>query len=98
MTAIRKLLRFLRPHWYWATLAPVTMLLEVAMDLMQPRMIQRIVDDGIVQGDLSVVINDGEIVEQGTHTQLLESEGFYHDLYVAQFKGHPHLVPELAGD
>jgi ATP-binding cassette subfamily B protein len=59
MVAMRRLTKFLRPYWHWALLAPVTMLLEVAMDLMQPRMIQRIVDEGIVQSDMSVVINSG---------------------------------------
>ncbi|MGC9346820.1 MAG: ABC transporter ATP-binding protein [Anaerolineae bacterium] len=59
MVAMRRLMKFLRPYWHWAVLAPVTMLLEVAMDLMQPRMIQRIIDDGIMQGDISVVINSG---------------------------------------
>jgi len=35
------------------------MILEVAMDLMQPRLIQRIVDEGIAQLDMSVVTNTG---------------------------------------
>jgi ABC-type multidrug transport system fused ATPase/permease subunit len=26
-------------------------------------------------------------VEQGTHQELLDRRGFYHDLYVSQFKG-----------
>jgi ATP-binding cassette subfamily B multidrug efflux pump len=34
-----------------------------------------------------IVINDGEIVEQGTHQQLLEKRGFFHHLYMSQFKG-----------
>jgi ATP-binding cassette subfamily B multidrug efflux pump len=34
-----------------------------------------------------VVIRDGEIVEQGTHEQLLDRKGFYHHLYMSQFKG-----------
>jgi ATP-binding cassette subfamily B protein len=34
-----------------------------------------------------LVINNGEIVEQGTHDQLLDKRGFYHHLYVSQFKG-----------
>jgi ATP-binding cassette, subfamily B, multidrug efflux pump len=34
-----------------------------------------------------IVINGGEIVEQGTHQQLLDARGFYHRLYVSQFKG-----------
>jgi len=35
------------------------MLLEVMMDLMQPRMVQRIVDEGIAHLDLSLVIQTG---------------------------------------
>ncbi len=41
----------------------------------------------IRDADKVIVINNGEIVEQGTHQQLLERRGFYHHLYVSQFKG-----------
>ena len=41
----------------------------------------------IRDADNVIVINDGEIVEQGTHQQLLDRRGFYHRLYVSQFKG-----------
>jgi len=41
----------------------------------------------IRDADNVVVINDGEIVEQGNHQQLLEKRGFYHNLYMSQFKG-----------
>ena len=51
----------------------------------------------IREADKILVIDDGEIIEQGTHKALLDKKGFYYDLYVAQFKGHLHLVPELAG-
>ncbi len=34
-----------------------------------------------------LVINQGEIVEQGNHDELMEMEGFYHNLYMSQFKG-----------
>jgi ATP-binding cassette subfamily B multidrug efflux pump len=34
-----------------------------------------------------LVIDNGEIVEKGTHQQLLDKKGFYHHLYVSQFKG-----------
>jgi ABC-type multidrug transport system fused ATPase/permease subunit len=34
-----------------------------------------------------VVIHKGEIVEQGTHQELLDRQGFYHHLYLSQFKG-----------
>ncbi len=35
--------------------------------------------------DTIVVINDGEIIEQGTHEELLAQQGFYHQLYINQF-------------
>jgi ATP-binding cassette subfamily B multidrug efflux pump len=41
----------------------------------------------IRDADHVIVIDHGEIVEQGTHQQLLEANGFYHRLYVSQFKG-----------
>lgn len=59
MIAARKLVKYLRPYWVWAVLAPLMMLLEVAMDLMQPRMVQRIVDEGIARLDLNAVIEIG---------------------------------------
>jgi len=39
----------------------------------------------IRNADLILVINDGVIVEQGTHQQLLTQKGFYYDLYMSQF-------------
>jgi ATP-binding cassette subfamily B multidrug efflux pump len=59
MKSTYQLTKFLKPYWHWAVLAPLLMVLEVAMDLMQPRMIQRIVDVGIAQLDMSVVTNTG---------------------------------------
>ena len=41
----------------------------------------------IRDADLVVVINRGKIVETGTHDELLAQKGFYHHLYVSQFKG-----------
>lgn len=41
----------------------------------------------IRDADKVIVIKDGEIVEQGTHQQLLDAKGFFHHLYMSQFKG-----------
>ena len=40
----------------------------------------------IRNADLILVIHEGDIVEQGTHEQLLERGGFYADLYLSQFE------------
>ena len=34
-----------------------------------------------------LVIDEGRIVERGTHRELLKRRGFYHRLYISQFKG-----------
>ncbi len=39
----------------------------------------------IKNADLILVMNHGDIVEQGTHEKLLEKNGFYADLYNSQF-------------
>ncbi|MEI6144117.1 MAG: ABC transporter ATP-binding protein [Candidatus Berkelbacteria bacterium] len=39
----------------------------------------------IREADLILVMNDGNIVEQGTHKELLKKKGFYASLYNAQF-------------
>jgi len=59
MKAARQLVHFLKPYRHWALLAPLMMMLEVAMDLLQPRMIERIIDQGIAQGNMSLVIHTG---------------------------------------
>ena len=40
----------------------------------------------IRDADLILVMNDGDIVEQGKHQELLEKNGFYADLYNSQFE------------
>jgi ATP-binding cassette, subfamily B, multidrug efflux pump len=59
MNGVLKLARFLKPYWVWAVLAPLFMLLEVVMDLMQPKMVARIIDQGIAVLDLQVVFQTG---------------------------------------
>jgi len=41
----------------------------------------------IRDADQLLVIDDGRIVERGTHDELLARHGFYHNLYLSQFKG-----------
>ena len=42
-----------------------------------------------------LVINRGEIVEQGSHDELMAKRGFYYDLFMSQFKGRiAEILPE----
>ena len=40
----------------------------------------------IRDAELILVMNQGAIVEHGTHAELLARRGFYHELYSSQFE------------
>jgi ATP-binding cassette subfamily B protein len=40
----------------------------------------------IRNADQVLVVNDHGIIERGTHEQLLAQHGFYHDLYMSQYR------------
>ena len=46
----------------------------------------------IREADEILVIDHGQIIERGTHKGLVEQKGFYHNLYMSQFKGQV-IVP-----
>ena len=54
-----KVLKYLKKYWYFALLTPLFMVLEVSMDLVQPSLMSRIVDEGIVAGDIQLILNLG---------------------------------------
>ena len=57
MNHIQKLLRFVKPYWRRSLVSLVFLLLVIAIDLTIPRLIQRIIDQGINGGDMQVVIS-----------------------------------------
>jgi ATP-binding cassette subfamily B multidrug efflux pump len=62
MTAIRKLLPFVKPYWKRAAAALTLLTSLVFMDLAIPRLIQRIIDQGINQSNQTVVLQTSLIM------------------------------------
>ncbi len=56
---MNKVLGYLKKYWYFAILSPLFMILEVSMDLVQPSLMSQIVDDGITQGNISLIVELG---------------------------------------
>ncbi|WP_454190185.1 ABC transporter ATP-binding protein [Paenibacillus sp. Marseille-Q7038] len=56
---MKKLLPFLKPYWAASLLAPLLMLLEVSMDLLQPRLMASIIDEGIMKNNLDHIQETG---------------------------------------
>ena len=40
----------------------------------------------ITSADIILVMNKGQIIEQGNHQELLKQKGFYYNLYNSQFE------------
>ncbi|MGG0286200.1 ABC transporter ATP-binding protein [Peribacillus butanolivorans] len=59
---MKKLFSFLKPYRLLITLALFLMIVELGVELLQPLFIAKIIDDGILQKDLSVVIKWGSIM------------------------------------
>lgn len=59
---LRSLRSYLKPYWKIALLAPILMLVEVSMDLLQPKLMAYIVNEGIMKGDLPLIQNTGLIM------------------------------------
>ena len=56
MNHIRKLLHFIKPYWKWSLVSLTLLLAVVLMDLAIPRLIQRVIDQGINAGNMHVVL------------------------------------------
>ncbi|WP_368659000.1 ABC transporter ATP-binding protein [Metabacillus halosaccharovorans] len=59
MKSIKKLLPYATPYKLFVILAPLLMALEVTMDLLQPLLLQKIIDYGIAENDTTYVIQMG---------------------------------------
>lgn len=57
MQAVKQLMAFLAPYKVVAIIGPLLMVVEVMMDLIQPTIMQHMIDTGIANGDHSYVMN-----------------------------------------
>jgi len=96
MKSIRKLIHFARPYWKQAAIALFLLTAAVAMDLSIPRLIQRIIDQGVSQNNMQVVVNTAALMIGLTLLSMafavgnsvlsvLVGEGFSRDLREATF-------------
>ncbi len=52
----------------------------------------------IRNADLLLVLDEGDVVERGTHDELLAKKGFYYNLYMSQFKRDTQFRDALSGN
>ena len=91
-----KLSSYLKPYWLAAILSPLLMIGEVAVDLMQPKLMSTIVNDGVLGNNMSVILTTGAqmllLVALGgfmgimcAYTASVASQGFGNDIRIDAF-------------
>lgn len=86
-----KLRKYLKPYLLFAILSPILMIGEVGVDLLQPKLMARIVNEGILSENMSVTLSTGIlmlvlVVIGGffgilcAYTAARAAQGFGHDL------------------
>lgn len=94
---MKKLFKYLKPYWFLAVISPLMMMGEVIADLFQPKLMSKIVDQGISSGDMGYVIRTGLLMLLivllggffGTfcaYTAATAAQGFGRDLRIVAYK------------
>ena len=55
-------MKYLKPYWFFALLSPLVMACEVLCDLRLPDLMSTIVDDGVWEKDMKVILTTGAIM------------------------------------
>lgn len=58
----KRITRYILPYWLPALAAPLLMTVEVVTELLQPRIVQYIIDVGVADADISVVLQAGVLM------------------------------------
>ncbi len=72
---MKRLFKFLEPYWIFAVLAPLAMFLEVAIDPFQPKLLEEIIDVGVMNQNLDVIVNARSKMLMTTFVAVLRGIG-----------------------
>ena len=86
-----KLIKYLKPYWLFAVLSPLLMIGEVVVDLLQPKLMAKIVDEGVLVGNMELTVKTGILMfvlviiggffgTMCAYTASKASQHFAHDL------------------
>lgn len=56
---MKSLFKYLKPYAFVAMLAPLCMIGEVTVDLLQPKLMSKIVDDGVLGNNMEIIVRTG---------------------------------------
>jgi len=94
MNSTKKLFLYIKPYTWFAILGPVLMCIEVAMDLLQPTIMQKMIDEGIANQDNAYVIKMGILMLISAIIGLIGGAGS--SIYAA--KASVHTTTDIRRD
>ncbi|MBY0148092.1 ABC transporter ATP-binding protein [Neobacillus niacini] len=94
MKAMKKLLHYMAPYKFFAIIGPLLMCVEVLMDLLQPTIMQKMIDTGIVNQDNAYVIKLGLLMLLSAIIGLIGGAGS--SIYAA--KSAVHFATDIRRD
>jgi ATP-binding cassette, subfamily B, multidrug efflux pump len=94
MKAIKKLLHYMGPYKFFAIIGPILMCIEVLMDLLQPTIMQKMIDTGIANQDNGYVIKLGLLMLLSAIIGLIGGAGS--SIYAA--KSAVHFATDIRRD
>jgi len=59
---MKKVLVYLKSYWLTALLTPIAMIIEVLVDLLQPKLMSSIVDEGVLGGNMELILHTGLVM------------------------------------
>ena len=92
-----RILSFIRPYWLQAVAAILLVVISVIAELVQPRLIQTVIDEGITQGNLSAItftvglmlaiaVFDALIITANTFMSVKAAQNVAHDTRSSVFR------------
>jgi ATP-binding cassette, subfamily B, multidrug efflux pump len=94
MKSMKKLLHYMRPYKFFAIFGPLFMCIEVLMDLLQPTIMQKMIDTGIANQDNAYVIKLGLLMLLSAFIGLIGGAGS--SIYAA--KSAVHFATDIRRD
>ena len=69
-----KLIKYLKPYWFAALMTPLFIIIEVVVDLFQPKLMSKIVDEGVLGGNIGFLTIDKYSIGWWNIHHILQSD------------------------
>lgn len=96
---MKRIFNYIWKYKMLVVIPTISMFISIIIDMYNPYMqkivIDRVIRNAVKNADEILFLDNGEIVERGTHAELLQRHGKYYEIYCDQFKEFDDLESEV---